>query len=168
MYPDNDYRLYLMHSARGQEWSKHKYLYKTSTGRYIYPEDVPDNARGGLSTVGESRSGKAYGGSTRTFGSKKRNPTKLSDVIKRVNTKTLKKSDSSMPSNIRKKLPQKLMYDSNKGFYMRNSTRPMSPSQREEYYEQTAKRTKGKSISLRSSSPKSKTKYKYDRYKWGH
>lgn len=168
MYPDNDYRLYLMHSAKGQEWSKHKYLYKTATGRYVYPEEVPANYRGGVSTVGESRSGGAYGGQTRTFGSNKKKSVKLVDTIRRINTKTLKRSSSPMPSNIRPKLPQKLAYDSNKGFYMRNSQRQMTPSQREEYYEQRAKRTKGKSISLRSSNRKNKTKYWYDRYKWGH
>lgn len=38
MYPENDYRTYLEHSAKGQTWSKHKYLYITPGGRYVYPE----------------------------------------------------------------------------------------------------------------------------------
>ena len=38
-YPENDYRSYLEHSARGQKWSNHKYLYITPNGRYVYPED---------------------------------------------------------------------------------------------------------------------------------
>lgn len=36
-YPENDYRLYLMHSAKGQSWPTHKYIAKIN-GRYIYPE----------------------------------------------------------------------------------------------------------------------------------
>ena len=39
MYPSNDYRDYLEHSARGQKWSNHKYLYITPDGRYVYPEN---------------------------------------------------------------------------------------------------------------------------------
>ena len=39
MYPANDYRSYLEHSAKGQKWKKHKYLYITSSGRYVYPSD---------------------------------------------------------------------------------------------------------------------------------
>lgn len=39
-YPENDYRYYLMHYAKGAEADNHKYLYKDENGRYIYPQDV--------------------------------------------------------------------------------------------------------------------------------
>ncbi len=39
-YPENDYRNYLSHSAKGDTWANHKYLYIDANGRYIYPEDV--------------------------------------------------------------------------------------------------------------------------------
>ena len=38
-YPDNDYRYYLQHSAKGTTWGDHKYI-AIENGRYIYPEDV--------------------------------------------------------------------------------------------------------------------------------
>ena len=38
-YPQNDFRDYLEHSAKGQTWKDHKYIRKEN-GRYIYPEDV--------------------------------------------------------------------------------------------------------------------------------
>ena len=34
------YQNYLEHTAKGTSWGKHKYLYITETGRYVYPEDV--------------------------------------------------------------------------------------------------------------------------------
>ena len=37
-YPANDYRDYLEHSAKGQTWSRHKYLYITPNGTYVYPK----------------------------------------------------------------------------------------------------------------------------------
>lgn len=39
LYPDNDYRYYLRHSAKGTTWGDHKYI-AIENGRYIYPEDV--------------------------------------------------------------------------------------------------------------------------------
>lgn len=40
MYPENDYRNYLEHSAKGTHWKKgHKYI-AIKNGKYIYPEDV--------------------------------------------------------------------------------------------------------------------------------
>ena len=39
IYPTNDYRDYLEHSARGQTWKNHKYI-AIRNGRYIYPNDV--------------------------------------------------------------------------------------------------------------------------------
>ena len=39
-YPENDWRNYLEHSAKGDTWENHKYLYIDANGRYIYPEDV--------------------------------------------------------------------------------------------------------------------------------
>ena len=35
-YPYNDYRLYLMHYAKGQTAKNHKYLYIDENGNYIY------------------------------------------------------------------------------------------------------------------------------------
>lgn len=167
MYPVNDYRDYLEHSAKGQEWGKHKYLYKTATGRYVYPEDVPENSRGGLSDVGQSRSGGAYGGSTRKFKAKKRTA-RVADAIKKVGNKSLKKSDSPMSSYGPYKSMQKKMFSRSFGWYTTNARKPLTSEERDEYWNQKSKRKEGKSISLRSSSPKSKTKYKYDRYKWRH
>lgn len=34
------YGKYLEHTAPGTKWGKHKYLYITETGRYVYPEDI--------------------------------------------------------------------------------------------------------------------------------
>lgn len=31
---------FLVHTAKGTTWDKHKYLYKDSNGNYVYPEDV--------------------------------------------------------------------------------------------------------------------------------
>lgn len=36
-YPENDYRRYLRHSAKGTTWGNHKYI-SIVNGRYIYPE----------------------------------------------------------------------------------------------------------------------------------
>jgi hypothetical protein len=36
IYPENDYRNYLEHSAKGKTWSNHKYV-AIKNGRYIYP-----------------------------------------------------------------------------------------------------------------------------------
>lgn len=49
-YPDNDYRLYLMHSAKGSHWKGgHKYIAKKrgKNGKwiYIYPEDLKNGAK---------------------------------------------------------------------------------------------------------------------------
>ena len=55
-YGNNDYRDYLEHSAKGQKWSNHKYLYITPSGRYVYPEDLRQRSKrhgGGTSTVSE-------------------------------------------------------------------------------------------------------------------
>ena len=35
------YKSHLAHSQKGQKWSKHKYLYITPTGRYVYESDLP-------------------------------------------------------------------------------------------------------------------------------
>lgn len=40
-YPENDYRSYLMHSAKGKEWEDHKYIAKIN-GRYFYDQDELD------------------------------------------------------------------------------------------------------------------------------
>lgn len=45
MYPQNDYRNYLIHSARGQVWKKHRYVEKRN-GRYIYPDDLKGSTGG--------------------------------------------------------------------------------------------------------------------------
>ena len=34
------YKNHLEHTAEGTKWGKHKYLYITETGRYVYPEDI--------------------------------------------------------------------------------------------------------------------------------
>lgn len=34
------YKNHLKHTAEGTKWGKHKYLYITPSGRYVYPEDV--------------------------------------------------------------------------------------------------------------------------------
>lgn len=39
MYPQNDWRSYLMHSAKGTRWKEHKYI-RIEGDRYIYPEDL--------------------------------------------------------------------------------------------------------------------------------
>lgn len=39
VYPENDYRYYLKHYAKGSQAKDHKYLYIDENGRYIYPED---------------------------------------------------------------------------------------------------------------------------------
>ena len=39
MYPANDYRNYLAHSAKGTRWKEHKYI-RIEGDRYIYPEDL--------------------------------------------------------------------------------------------------------------------------------
>ena len=38
-WPENDYRYYLKHYAKGSQAKDHKYLYIDENGRYIYPED---------------------------------------------------------------------------------------------------------------------------------
>lgn len=65
-YPNNDYRDYIEHSAKGQKWKNHKYLYKTANGRYVYPEDVSDaksrfnsNTKDGLTERFYSKANKA-------------------------------------------------------------------------------------------------------------
>lgn len=39
MYPQNDWRSYLEHSAKGTHWKEHKYI-RIEGDRYIYPEDL--------------------------------------------------------------------------------------------------------------------------------
>lgn len=57
MYPENDYRNYLEHSAKGTHWKKgHKYI-AIKNGKHIYPEDLKSGQNG------------AYGGQSRKFGS---------------------------------------------------------------------------------------------------
>lgn len=53
-YPENDYRNYLSHSAKGKEWDNHKYLYKTPSGRYVYPEDVANGVRNVAGKIGSA------------------------------------------------------------------------------------------------------------------
>lgn len=61
MYPENDYRNYLEHSAKGTHWKKgHKYI-AIKNGKYIYPEDLKSGQNG------------AYGGQSRKFGSNNQN-----------------------------------------------------------------------------------------------
>lgn len=38
LHPENDWRDYLEHSARGQKWARHKYI-AIENGRYIYPKE---------------------------------------------------------------------------------------------------------------------------------
>lgn len=46
IYPDNDYRSYLAHSAKGTHWKNgHKYI-AIKNGRYIYPKDVKKSSFG--------------------------------------------------------------------------------------------------------------------------
>ncbi len=65
MHAENDYRDYLEHSMKGAEWKNHKYLYKTSSGRYVYPEDVAKAARKAKSNMSEESN--SFGGSGRKF-----------------------------------------------------------------------------------------------------
>lgn len=44
-YPENDYRNYLMHYAKGEKAKKHKYLYIDKNDNYVYPEDLIPNAK---------------------------------------------------------------------------------------------------------------------------
>lgn len=44
MFPENDYRDYLEHSARGQRWRNHKYI-DIVNGRYIYPAEYRNSRR---------------------------------------------------------------------------------------------------------------------------
>ena len=46
MYPENDFRNYLEHSAKGTHWKKgHKYI-AIKNGKYIYPEDLKSGRSG--------------------------------------------------------------------------------------------------------------------------
>ena len=45
-FPQNDWRSYLEHSAKGQVWKNHKYI-EIRNGRYIYPEDLNKVGYGG-------------------------------------------------------------------------------------------------------------------------
>lgn len=44
-FPENDYRTYLQHSAKGSHWKNHKYV-RVENGRYIYPEDLARSTTG--------------------------------------------------------------------------------------------------------------------------
>lgn len=57
VFPENDYRSYLQHSAKGSHWkSGHKYI-AIKNGRYIYPEDLKGGAKNILSNT---KIGKSY------------------------------------------------------------------------------------------------------------
>lgn len=49
-YPQNDYRYYLQHSAKGTTWGKHKYI-AIKNGRYIYPEDLVNGVKNGVDNL---------------------------------------------------------------------------------------------------------------------
>ena len=57
MYPENDYRYYLMHYAKGEEADDHKYIKKTTTKngkiRYIYSEDNTADYKSPLGRYGK-------------------------------------------------------------------------------------------------------------------
>lgn len=44
-FPENDYRSYLAHSAKGTTWGNHRYI-RIENGRYIYPEDLNKGGNG--------------------------------------------------------------------------------------------------------------------------
>lgn len=45
------YKNHLEHTAEGTKWGKHKYLYITPSGRYVYPEDVQNGAKNAGSKI---------------------------------------------------------------------------------------------------------------------
>ena len=45
------YKNHLEHAAAGTKWGKHKYLYITPSGRYVYPEDVQNGAKNAGSKI---------------------------------------------------------------------------------------------------------------------
>lgn len=64
IYPENDYRDYLEHSAKGTHWKKgHKYDYIDANGNYVYGSK-------------KGRGGSTHGGSGRTFGESSANVTR--------------------------------------------------------------------------------------------
>lgn len=73
IYPENDYRSYLEHSAKGTHWKNgHKYI-AIKNGRYIYPEDlkkgalkVANGAKNVAKTVGNA--GKTIGSDIKSYG----------------------------------------------------------------------------------------------------
>lgn len=48
------YKNHLEHTAAGTKWGKHKYLYITPSGRYVYPEDVQNGAKNAGSKIGSA------------------------------------------------------------------------------------------------------------------
>lgn len=61
VYPENDYRSYLAHSAKGSHWKNgHKYI-AIKNGRYIYPEDLVKGVKNVANTA------KAVANEARTF-----------------------------------------------------------------------------------------------------
>lgn len=46
------YKNHLEHTAAGTKWGKHKYLYITPSGRYVYPEDAQNGAKNAGSKIG--------------------------------------------------------------------------------------------------------------------
>lgn len=77
MFNEAIYASHLEHSQKGQTWGKHKYLYITETGRYVYPEDLQNGAKNlgnkasaAVSSAGSRLSGMVSntGQSARRFG----------------------------------------------------------------------------------------------------
>lgn len=51
MYPQNDWRSYIAHSAKGQKWKTHKYV-AIRNDRYIYPENVHGGGKSSTKLAG--------------------------------------------------------------------------------------------------------------------
>lgn len=106
MHAENDYRDYLEHSMKGAEWKNHKYLYKTSSGRYVYPEDVAkeSNSFGGS---GRKFNTNAVNFSGRSVGTKIANNRKskkyLNKVLSEASKQAVTKNHGGGKSTIKKK-----------------------------------------------------------------
>lgn len=60
------YKNHLKHTAEGTKWGKHKYLYITPSGRYVYPEDVQNGVKNASNKIGNVT--KSAGQSIKKFG----------------------------------------------------------------------------------------------------
>ena len=91
---------FLEHTAAGTQWSKHRYLYITPSGRYVYPEDVKN---GGGAKYGSREYEQMTARSGKTINTRSAMPTKTT-VTKTVkpstaSTKTATKTPTSTSVN---------------------------------------------------------------------